>query len=235
MKNGTRRSQELPFRNLAIAGLAIFVFAVVAAGGCSSSSTQTIVTHSPTPSSVSPTPTPSMSPTPTPSPTPTAVNFVVMAYASVPPTTDPTYGQIDGFGLATSNPTSTPLPKVVSQVINVHCNQTIAFYNLDRLAPHTASLLNAPTPGPPGPSASWPPFNNANGTTATNQFTAGQLTPITYLNFSTGLLLPYGSGLSTSFVYSTGPAAGVFFFEDQWQYTLLSNPAMRTAINVICP
>jgi hypothetical protein len=150
-----------------------------------------------------------------------------MAYSSVKPTIDPTYGEINGYGQASAAPTTTPLPTVVSQIVTVHCNQTIAFYNLDRSLPHTASLLAGPTPPP------WPPFNNVNGIAASPQYTAGQLTPITYPQFSTGALGIFGSGSSTSFVYSTGSSAGIFFFGDVFNYA--SNPPMRTAINILCP
>ena len=200
------------------------MLAVVATGGCSSSST-------PSPGS-SPTPIASVgtpSPTPTQSPTPTPVNFVILSYPSVAPTNDPTYGQIDGIGQATAAPTSTPQP-VVSQVVTVHCNQTIQFFNLDRTSNHTASLLGAAS------GSNWPLFNNVNGaTTATPQFTGSQLTPITYPQFSTGTMLSFGSGFANSFVYSTGPSAGAFYYEDYYEYSVGANPLMRTVINILCP
>ena len=210
-------------RTATVLTFAGFVLAVVATGGCSSSST-------PSPGS-SPTVAPSVgtpSPTPPPSPTPTAVNFVILNYASVPPTNDPTYGQIDGIGQATAAPSATPFPVVVSSVVTVHCNKTIQFYNLDRLSPHTASLLG------PASGSSWPLFNNVNGaTTATPQFTGALLTPITYPQFSTGTMFALGAGGSSSFVYSTGPSAGAFYFEDYYEYT--ASPLMRTVINILCP
>jgi hypothetical protein len=151
-------------------------------------------------------------------------------YASVAPTTDPTYGQIDGIGQATAAPTSTPLPTVVSKVVTVHCNQTIQFYNLDRLSNHTASLLG------PASGSNWPLFNNVNGAnTATPQFTGSQLTPITYPEFSTGTMLGFGSGFANSFVYSTGPSAGAFYYEDYYEYSASATPLMRTVINILCP
>lgn len=211
----------------AIAGAAtiVFVLSVIATGGCSSNSS-TNTTPSPTPI-VSPTPRGSVTASPSPSPTPTPVNYVIMAYSSVKPTIDPTYGEINGYGQATAAPTKTPLPTVVSQIVTVHCNQTIAFYNLDRLLPHTASLLAGPTPPP------WPLFNNVNGIQASPQFTAGKLTPIDYPQFSTGALGVFGTGGSTSLVYSTGSVAGILFFGDAFNYA--SNPGMRTAIDVLCP
>ncbi|MDQ6767136.1 MAG: hypothetical protein M3Z41_04950 [Candidatus Eremiobacteraeota bacterium] len=210
-------------KQIVVLVLAVFVIAVVATGGCSSSTTPTVTG--------SPTPTPSFSPTPTPSPgtsptpTPTAVNFVVLAYPSVAPTTDPTYGQIDGFGQATAAPTSTPLPTVVSSVITVHCNQTIQFFNLDRTSSmfHTASLLGQAS------GSNWPLWNNVNGPYRASPV----LTAITYPQFSTGTLLPLGTGSSNSLVYTTGTAAGAFYFGDYYQYS--STPPMRTVINILCP
>jgi hypothetical protein len=232
MKNAPTGSAVIStLQAVALTATLVFLLAVIATGGCSSSSTNVIVTHSPTPtptsSGPSPSPTPTLSPSPSPSPSPTAVNYVVMAYSSIAPTIDPTYGEIDGYGSATARPTTTPVPVVVSQVITVHCNQTIAFYNIDRLLPHTASLLAGPTPPP------WPTFNNVNGTSASPQYTAGQLTPITYPQFSTGALGTFGSAGWQSLVYSTGSAAGVFFFGDYYFYA--RTPGMRTAINILCP
>ena len=226
----TPRSHLFPVVRTLIACCAlVLMLSVIATGGCSSSSTPNNSTPTPTPASPTPRPSSSVSPTPSPSPspTPTPVNFVIMSYASIPPTNDPTYGEIDGYGQATAAPTATPLPAVVSQIITVHCNQTIAFYNLDRLRPHTASLLAGPTPPP------WPGFNNVNGVSASPQFTAGQLTPITYSQFSTGALGLFGSVSSTSLVYSTGSSAGVFFFGDYYNYA--NSPGMRTVIDILCP
>ncbi|MBV8164969.1 MAG: hypothetical protein JOZ91_11970 [Candidatus Eremiobacteraeota bacterium] len=225
MKNTSTNSlQFTALRSLAASAVLVFLLSIIATGGCSSSSTNTPSTPSPV---VSPTPRGSVTASPSPSPTPTPVNFVIMAYSSIKPTIDPTYGEINGYGQATAVPTGTPLPTVISQIVTVHCNQTIAFYNLDRALPHTASLLAGPTPPP------WPLFNNVNGITATPQFTAGQLTPITYPQFSTGLLTLFGSGSSTSLVYSTGATAGIFFYGDAFNYAF--TPPMRTAINILCP
>ena len=214
-------------KHIAALVLAVFIFAVVAAGGCSSSSTPSIA-NSPTPTpSVSGTPTMTPSPTPPPSPTPTAVNFVILAHSSIPPTIDPTFGSIEGFGQATAAPSATPLPTVVSKVVTVHCNQTIQFYNLDRSHVLTASLLG------PANGANWPNWNNVNAPNSnTPQFTAGTLTPITYPQFSTTLGV-LGSGFSTSFVYSTGAAAATVYFGDYFNYT--ANPMMRTVVNILCP
>ncbi len=206
-------------RVTSIVAVVVMVLCIVTlGGGCSSNST----TNSP-PASPEPSPTGSITPGPSPSPTPTAVNYVIIAYSSIKPTTIPTFGAIDGYGQASAAP-ATPLPTVVSKVITVPCNQTIAFYNLDALLPHTASLLMPPTPPP------WPVFNNVNGPTPSNQYTAGQLTPITYPQFSTGTLTAYGGGASTSAVYSTGSTPGVFFFGDYTYYTFA--PAMRGIINI---
>src|SRR5215831_1383354 len=130
--NKTQASSALPaaLRALAASVAMVFLLSVIATGGCSNSSTNTVPT--PTPSNVSPTPRGSVTASPSPSPTPTPLNFVIMAYSSIKPTIDPTYGEINGYGQASAAPTTTPLPRVVSQIVTVHCNQTIAFYNLDR-------------------------------------------------------------------------------------------------------
>jgi hypothetical protein len=207
---------------MALVALTVFLFSVVATGGCSSSTTPT-VNNSPTPVASAGSPTPKPSPTPTPTPTPTAVDFVVLGYSGVPPTTDPTYGEIDGYGQVAAKPTATPLPGVASAVITVHCNQNIQFFNVDRLLPHTASSLGAATP------PVWPSWNNVNGAGTTSPL----LTPISDPSFSTGALAVFSSAASTSAVYSTGPIAGVLYFGDYYNYT--SSPAMRTAINILCP
>jgi hypothetical protein len=219
---------------LALCAVAVFLFAVVATGGCNSS-TAPIINASPQPSvkpsgspGPSPSPTPTRSPSPSPTPTPSPVNFVIMNYPSVPPTTDPTYGEIDGYGQATAAPTTTPIPTVVSQVVTVHCNQTIKFYNLDRTSSRTASLLGVAA------GMNWPPtFNNVNGAgTASPAFTA-----ITTPEFSTGNLFAYPSTASISALYMTGPVAGSFYFGDYYDYLPLNpkHPQMRTVITVVCP
>ena len=229
----SRRNRVVPALKAAVlVAVCVFGLAIVASGGCSSSSTPS-VGSSPTPTP-SLTPGPSPSPTPSPTPTPTAVNFVILAYASIPPTADPTYGELDGFAtaaanpIASSSPSPSPTPTFASQVVTVHCNQTIQFFNLDLGLFHTASLLG-PTAG-----ANWPPWNNTNGAnTASKQFIGSQLTPITYPNFSTGTLTTFRTGGSASLVYSTGASAGTFYFGDYFQYP--SMPPMRTVINILCP
>jgi hypothetical protein len=229
MRRGLARFSIAPaIKALALCGVAVFLFAIVATGGCSSSTQPTIVA-SPQPT-VTPSGSPgaSPSPTPSPSPSPKAVNFVIMSHASIPPTTDPTYGEIDGYGQAAAAPTPSPLPTVISQVVTVHCNQTIAFYNLDRVSPHTASLLGVAS------GTNWPPtFNNVNGA----QTSSPLLTAITEPEFSTGTLFAYPSASANSRVYSTGSVAGSFYFGDYYDY-LPVNPKrsqMRTVITILCP
>jgi hypothetical protein len=211
---------------LALASVCAFVIAVVASGGCSSSSS----TNPVTPTS-SPTVAPSGSPTPTPSPTPTANYFVGLDYPSVAPTTDPVYGEIQGYaGLATApaqSPSPSPVPTISAQIVTVPCNQNIEFYNLDRIGAHTASSLG------PANGMNWPAtFNNPNGTVASPLLTA-----ISYPGFSSGSLGTFlGSGWF-SLVYSTGNVAGQFYFGDQFEYLPVTPgfPHMRTVINVHCP
>ncbi len=203
--------------------IGLMLLALVAAGGCSNkSSTTPAVTLSPTPA-------PSISPPPSPSPTPTPLNFVAMAYASIAPTTDPLYGQIDGYTQLAGVPTASPAPVVVSGKVTVHCNQTIQFYNLDRSLPHTASLLGVAA------GTNWPAtFNNVNGATVASPV----LTPITTAQFSTGTLAAFGSGFSsTSKTYGTGSTAGSFYFGDFYDYKPVppASPQMRTVITVLCP
>ncbi len=213
----------------ALAGVAIFLIAVVATGGCSSSSTpKPAISSSPT---VAPSGTPS-SPTPTPSPTPTANYFVALEYPSVPPTIDPTYGEVQGYAqLATApaqSPSPSPIPTISSQLVTVHCNQNIEFFNVDRTSPHTASLLGTAN------GTNWPAtFNNTNGTIA-----SPLLTPINYPEFSSGAMTAYGGATGWfSLVYSTGNAAGSYYFGDKYDYTPIfpGFPQMRTVITVLCP
>jgi len=211
----------------ALACIGIFLIAIVATGGCSSSSSP----PNPTVSS-SPTVAPSGSPTPTPSPTPTANYFVALEYPSVPPTTDPTYGVVQGYAqLATppaQSPSPSPIPTISSQLVTVHCNQNIEFYNVDRTSPHTASLLGTAN------GTNWPAtFNNTNGTIA-----SPLLTPINYPEFSSGSMTAYGGTVGWfSLVYSTGNVAGAYYFGDKYDYTPLFSgfPQMRTVISVLCP
>jgi hypothetical protein len=211
-----------------LAAFAIVLLSVVAAGGCNSKST--------TPGAgASPTPIPSGSPTPTPSPTPTANYFVGLDYPSIPPTTDPTYGEIQGYAalskypLASPSPSTSPspIPTISSQLVTVHCDQNIQFYNLDKTAAHTASSLG------PANGMNWPPtFNNPNGTVA-----SPLLTPISYQSFSSGALGAYSAAGWYSLVYSTGSTAGSYYFGDYYDYNpvFAGYPSMRTVITVLCP
>lgn len=224
----SRRTRRPRLAGWTLGGAALVILGLIASGGCNSSSSMPQPGHTP-----SPTPIPSMSPGPSPSPLPTANVFVVMDYPSIPPTTDPTFGEVQGYaqvpfapGSAAPSTTPLPLPTISSQVITVHCNQNIQFFNIDATSPHTASLLNGPVTG-----SSWPPtFNNVNGAGTASP----QLTPITYPQFSTGLLSSGNSvHPSASLVYSTGNTPGSFQFGDYYQY--LGNPQMRTVITVVCP
>jgi hypothetical protein len=202
---------------------ALFVLSVIATGGCKSSSTP------PAGPSPSPTPIPSLSPGPSPSVTPTANYFVGLEYPSTAPTIDPTYGEVQGFALLAAEPvaTGTPTPApIVSQVVTVHCNQNIQFFNLDRTQEHTASSLGTAS------GMNWPTWNNPNYGVASPSLTA-----ISYPNFSAGLLSAYPAGGFSSAVYSTGTTAGSFYFGDYFDYTppFPSYPSMRTVINVLCP
>lgn len=216
----TRRMRSVS--TWALAGAAILVAGMVATGGCTSKSTTPGPTVSP-----SATPTPSGSPTPTPSPTPTANVFVALDYPSVPPTTDPVYGGVQGFApipspLITTSPS--PIPTISSQIITVHCNKNIQFFNVDRTLPHTASLLGGAT------GMSWPLWNNVNGPQGSPLLTA-----ITDNEFSTGTLFAFGSGVSSySLVYTTGATTGSFAFGDYFNYSNVL-PQMRTVITVVCP
>ena len=150
-----------------------------------------------------------------------------MNYASVPPTTDPVYGPIQGYGQVASAPIASPVPAVSSSIVTVHCSQTIRFYNLDRTFSHTASLLGAAN------GMNWPTnFNNVNGASVASP----QLTAITTPEFSTGTLFALGSS-STSLVYTTGASAGSFYFGDFYDYKPVTPgfPQMRTVITVLCP
>jgi hypothetical protein len=214
---------------VALACLAVFLFAIVATGGCSSSATNPVVM--PTPST---SPKVSPSPTASPSPTPTANFFVVMNYPSIPPTTDPTFGVVQGYmqvsPAPTASPTSSaspspsPAPTLSSGIVTVHCNQNIQFTNLDRTSAHTASLLG-PATGP-----SWPPYyQNANNTTPSVVLTA-----ITAPDFSTGNIL---GGGGKSGVYATGTITGSFQYGDYYDYNPIfpGFPQMRTVITILCP
>lgn len=228
-----------PLRSIALVACAIFAASVVGTGGCSHNSSVSPVGK--------PSPLPSGSPTPTPSPTPTANVFVSMAYASMQPTMDPTYGFIDGYALVSppptpvSSPTPTPSPKPSptptqtpgpSSIITVPCNSNIQFMNFDSTQPLTASVL---TPAPPG---GFPPqfptfFNNPNGSNP-----SPALTPISFPNFSfsTGYVVALSTtrGPGLSLVYSTGGQDGTWLIGDFLNYD--NAPSMRGVINVVgCP
>ena len=214
-------------RLIALACAAIAAVFIVG-GGCTTRATAPIVPPS------SPTPSPSHSPGASPSPVPSPQFFVILAYASAKPTIDPTFGEVDGFSLATptpkptprpsSSPTSSPTPNPTltpgpPQVINLTGGEFVRFFNLDHALLHTASLLSPVT----GPTPTWPPtFTNSNGASVSSP----QLTPITTPEFSTGTLIPGGTA---SFVYGTG-VPGMYYFGDFYNY--LSVPPMRTVIVV---
>jgi len=144
--------------------------------------------------------------------------FIALVYASAAPTTDPTYGQVDGFSQIGAVPTasSTPGP---SQVITVPAGQPVQFYNFDK-APHTASLLGMAN------GANWPTtFTNANGASAASP----DGTAITMSQFSTGPLGASSGVAVPSRVYNTG-TPGMYYFGDFFNY--LSTPPMRTVIIV---
>jgi plastocyanin len=216
-------SLSSPALRVAVLAAALFgAAAVVGTGGCTSNGATPVASPSPVPT---PSPIPSGSPIPSPSPTPTPFYAVSLSYASAAPTTDPSYGPIDGYGLLNAAPqpsaSITPAP---SQVINVNAGHTITFFNFDG-APHTASLLG------PANGQNWPPtFNNANGASASSP--AG--TAITASQFSTGNLAAGSVAEPTaSFQYTTG-VPGMYYFGDYYDY-LPVNPAaphMRTVIIV---
>jgi hypothetical protein len=151
-----------------------------------------------------------------------------MDYASVPPTNDPVFGEVEGYAQTAGTPAPSPLPTVSSQLVTVHCNQTIKFYNVDRVGSHTASLLGQAS------GMNWPVnFNNVNGATVASPL----LTPITTPEFSTGTILPFSGTFGVSQVYTTGSTAGSFYFGDFYEYkpALPGFPQMRTVITVLCP
>lgn len=223
-----------PLRSVALVVCAIFAASVVGTGGCSHSTALPPTGH--------PSPTPSGSPTPTPSPTPTANVYVSMAYASMQPTNDPTYGFIDGYALVSppptpvSSPTPTPSPKPSptptrtpgpSSIVNVPCNANIQFENFDATQPLTASVLT------PANGNGFPPqfptfYNNPNGSNP-----SPVLTPISLpgFTFSTGFVTALGkSGPGLSLVYNTGTQNGTFLIGDFLNYD--NAPSMRGVIVV---
>jgi len=195
--------------------IAVIVTIAAANGGCSNSTANPGPTPTPSASaSVSPSPS-----GPLPSPTAPPQNFVSMSYAVATPTVDPTYGQIDGYGLLSAAPTASPLTTPApSQVIMVTHGQTIVFINYDKNV-HTASLLTPQAGGFPST------FNNVNGASQSSP----ELTAITASQFSTGSLAG-GSTVEPTFskLYTTGSVTGVFFFGDFYNYQL--NPSMRGVI-----
>jgi hypothetical protein len=211
------------------------IAAIVGTGGCSRNTSTT-----PGPIA-SPTPVPSGSPTATPSPTPTANVFVSMAYASMSPTIDPVYGQIDGYALISppptpvSSPSASPNPSPsptqtpgASSVVVVSCKTNIQFLNFDTavFAFHTASMLQPDQGGSGFPKF----FDNPNGPTS-----SPVLTPFSFGNgpnfsFSTGFVFNNQGAPGRSNVYSTGSVNGTYFIGDYTNYN--STPSMRTVIIV---
>ena len=203
--------------------------AIVGTGGCSHNT-------STTPGPVaSPSPLPSGSPTPTPSPTPTANVFVSMAYASMSPTIEPVYGQVDGYALISppptpvSSPSASPNPSPSptqtpgqSSIVTVPCNVNIQFLNFDTNSFHTASVLQPDNNGPFPQS-----FNNPNG-----PLPSVPLTPISIPNhsWSTGYVQNNTGAPGRSNVYSTGSVAGAYYIGDFIDYNKV--PSMRTVILV---
>lgn len=212
---------RFPFwKTLAVGTAAVVGAAILGTVGCSNSSTP-----GPTPS---PLPSASGTTAPSPSPIPSPVNFVVLNYPSIPPTLDPTYGAVDGYGQTATVPVVSPAPIVSSSIVTVHCNQTIAFYNVDRVGFHTASLLG------PASGMNWPAtFNNVNGANTASPMNTAIDTP----EFSTGTLNVFSGAFGTSRVYTTGTTAGAFYFGDFYEYKPVQPgwPQMRTVINILCP
>ena len=169
------------------------------------------------------TPTPTTSPTatgPTPTPTPAPQYFVSIEY-NASPTPDPTYGNIDGYGLMTTVPTSSPVPTSAPQgIITVNANSTIVFLNFDRIT-RTVSILG------PANGMNWPStFTNTCGLSCPNP-PAG--TAITSTEFSA--IVNGASGVPTySLIYSTGAVPGMYYFGDATNY--VSSPSLRTVIIV---
>lgn len=211
-----------PALRVAILAASIAIAAtIVGTGGCASTNT----TVAPL---VSPTPAASVSPSASASPVASPQVLVSLTYLrpSPTPTTDPTFGQVDGYGVLAAQPsaTSTPAP---SQVITVVVGQTIQFLNFDAASLHTASLLG------PANGTNWPAtFTNANGASAASPAGAN----ITDSQFSTGALAADtgGNGPGRSFIYGTG-VPGMYYFGDFYDYVPQSPalPSMRTVIIVM--
>jgi hypothetical protein len=219
-------------RIVAFGVCAIGAAAIVGTGGCKSNS----AVPGPGPS-ISPSPAASASPTGSPSPTPTANVFVSMAYASMSPTIDPTYGPVDGYALisppptprSSPSPSASPLPTQTpgpSSIVAVPCNVNVQFLNFDTALFHTASLLQQPSGG------GFPPaFNNGNGITA-----SPSLYPISGFNFSSGFVnFGAGGAPGRSAVYTTGAIPGAYYIGDFFDYNPPPpKPSMRTVILVQC-
>jgi len=218
-------------RVLTLIACATAAAAIVGTGGCSHGSTSTL----PGPKG-SPSPVGTPSPTPTPSPAATANVFVSMAYASMQPTNDPTYGFIDGYAQISppptpvSSPTPTPSPKPSptptqtpgpSAVVVVPCNENIQFMNFDSTSFHTASVLHPDQGGGNFPAL----FNNSNGPNP-----SVPLTPLSDPNFSTGNIVNNTGTPGRSLVFTTGSVSTTYFVGDYEAYNL--SPSMRTAIIV---
>ena len=131
------------------------------------------------------------------------------------------------YPLATSSSSPSPVPTISSQIVTVHCDQNIQFFNFDSTSFHTASSL-----GPANNGSNWPSWNNQNSTTA-----SPLLTPISALDFSSGQLAFHSATGWYSLVYTTGSTAGAYYFGDYYDYNPIQNnyPSMRTVINVLCP
>jgi hypothetical protein len=215
-------------RVLTLIACATAAAAIVGTGGCSHGTSSTV----PRPKG-SPTATPS--PTPTPSPAATANVFVSMAYASMQPTNDPTFGFVDGYAQVSppptpvSSPTPTPSPRPSptptqtpgpSAIVTVPCNVNIQFMNFDSSSFHTASVL-APDGNGPFPKF----FNNHNGPNP-----SVSLTPLSDPNFSTGFVVNNTGSPGRSAVYFTGSVDNTYYVGDFVNYN--SSPSMRTAIIV---
>jgi len=214
-------------RVLTLIACATAAAAIVGTGGCSHGTSAI-----PTPKG-SPSPKGTPSPTPTPSPAATANVFVSLAYASMQPTNDPTYGVVDGYAQISppptpvSSPTPTPSPKPSptptqtpgpSAIVTLACNQNVQFMNFDSTSFHSASLLHPDQSGNGFPQL----FDGNTGPASV------PLTPISDPNFTTGPIANNLGGPVRSSVYSTGTVDGVFYFGDYVNYD--SSPSMRTVI-----
>jgi hypothetical protein len=195
------------------ATLALLALAAAIAVACSNNSSTT----------PSVTPTPSTSPTatgPTPTPTAPAQYFVSIEY-NASPTPDPTYGNVDGYGLMAGLPTASPVPTSAPEgIITVNANSTIVFLNFDKVT-RSVSLLG------PANGMNWPStFTNTCGLSCPVP-PAG--TSITSVEFSAWITAASGTP-NYSLVYSTGAVPGMYYFGDATNY--LSVPSLRTVIIV---